>query len=40
MYKALIIGCGNIGAMYDFESESILTQGKGLKQLPGKKIGV
>ena len=28
MYKALIIGCGNIGAMYDFESESILTHAK------------
>lgn len=28
MYKALIIGCGNIGAMYDFETESILTYAK------------
>lgn len=28
MYTALIIGCGNIGAMYDFETESILTYAK------------
>jgi predicted dehydrogenase len=28
MYKALIIGCGNIGAMYDFETESISTYAK------------
>jgi predicted dehydrogenase len=28
MYEALIIGCGNIGAMYDFENESILTYAK------------
>lgn len=28
MYKALIIGCGNIGAMYDFETESVLTYAK------------
>ncbi len=28
MYRALIIGCGNIGAMYDFETESILTYAK------------
>ena len=28
MYKALIVGCGNIGAMYDFETESILTYAK------------
>jgi len=28
MYKALIIGCGNIGAMYDLETESILTYAK------------
>lgn len=27
-YKALIIGCGNIGAMYDFETESISTYAK------------
>ena len=28
MYKSLIIGCGNIGAMYDFESASVLTYAK------------
>ncbi len=28
MYNALIIGCGNIGAMYDFETESVLTYAK------------
>lgn len=28
MYQALIIGCGNIGAMYDFETESVSTYAK------------
>ncbi|MDC0309180.1 Gfo/Idh/MocA family oxidoreductase [bacterium] len=28
MYQALIIGCGNIGAMYDFDSKSVLTYAK------------
>jgi predicted dehydrogenase len=28
MYKALIIGCGNIGAMYDFETDAIFTYAK------------
>jgi hypothetical protein len=28
MYQALIIGCGNIGAMYDFDSPSVLTYAK------------
>jgi len=28
MYKSLIIGCGNIGAMYDFENDSIATYAK------------
>lgn len=28
MYEALLIGCGNIGAMYDFETESVLTYAK------------
>jgi len=32
MYKALVIGCRNIGAMYDFEKESILTYTKALIQ--------
>lgn len=30
MYKALVIGCGNIGALYDFENEEILTHAKAL----------
>lgn len=30
MYKALVIGCGNIGAEYDFESDDILTHAKAL----------
>jgi predicted dehydrogenase len=28
MYKALIIGCGNIGALYDFETESVSSYAK------------
>ena len=34
MFKALIIGCGNIGAMYDFESESVLTYAKAFNNDP------
>ncbi|MCS7029737.1 MAG: Gfo/Idh/MocA family oxidoreductase [Bacteroidia bacterium] len=30
MYKALVIGCGNIGAMYDFENNEIQTHTKAL----------
>lgn len=29
-YKALIIGCGNIGALYDFDNDEVLTHMKGL----------
>jgi hypothetical protein len=28
MYKALIIGCGNIGALYDFDTGSIASYAK------------
>lgn len=28
MYKALVIGCGNIGALYDLENDKILTHAK------------
>ncbi|MBS1514062.1 MAG: Gfo/Idh/MocA family oxidoreductase [Bacteroidetes bacterium] len=30
MYNALVIGCGNIGAGYDFENEQVLTHAKAL----------
>jgi hypothetical protein len=30
MYKALVIGCGNIGALYDLEKPGILTHAKAL----------
>lgn len=30
MYKALVIGCGNIGAMYDFDADEIQTHVKAL----------
>lgn len=30
MYKALVIGCGNIGAGYDFDNEQVLTHAKAL----------
>lgn len=30
MYNSLIIGCGNIGAGYDFENEQVLTHAKAL----------
>lgn len=28
MYKALLVGCGNIGALYDFENDHVLTHAK------------
>jgi predicted dehydrogenase len=28
MYKVLVLGCGNIGALYDFDNEQILTHAK------------
>jgi predicted dehydrogenase len=28
MYKALVVGCGNIGALYDLENDKILTHAK------------
>lgn len=30
MYKALVVGCGNIGAGYDFDNEQVLTHAKAL----------
>jgi predicted dehydrogenase len=30
LYKALVIGCGNIGAGYDFDNEQVLTHAKAL----------
>lgn len=30
MYKALVLGCGNIGALYDFENDQVLTHAKAL----------
>lgn len=30
MYKALVIGCGNIGAGYDFDNDEVLTHAKAL----------
>jgi predicted dehydrogenase len=30
MYKALVIGCGNIGAGYDFDNDKIITHAKAL----------
>jgi predicted dehydrogenase len=40
MYKALVIGCGNIGAMYDFERESVLTHTKALIQNGNFEVSV
>ena len=28
MFKALLIGCGNIGAMYDWDNDEVLTHAK------------
>lgn len=32
MYKVLILGCGNIGALYDFDNDEILTHAKAFNQ--------
>lgn len=32
MYKVLILGCGNIGALYDFDNDEILTHAKAFHQ--------
>jgi hypothetical protein len=34
MYKTLVIGCGNIGAMYDFDNDQVLTHTKAFAQNP------
>ncbi len=36
--RVLIIGCGNIGALYDFENESILTHAKAFYQIPNAQL--
>jgi predicted dehydrogenase len=33
MYKALLIGCGNIGAMYDWDNEQVLTHAKAFSKI-------
>ncbi len=40
MYRALLIGCGNIGAMYDFEKNDILTHAKGYSLNPHFEVTV
>jgi predicted dehydrogenase len=34
MYKALLLGCGNIGALYDLDSEEVLTHAKAYTKHP------
>ncbi len=38
MYKALLIGCGNIGALYDIDSDQVLTHAKAYSNI--EKINV
>ena len=40
MYKALVIGCGNIGALYDLESNKVLTHVKALTNHPGFEVTI
>lgn len=40
MYRALVIGCGNIGAMYDFANEQVLTHAKALSLDPAFSLSV
>lgn len=36
--RVLIIGCGNIGALYDFNSDSILTHAKAFSRINGVRL--
>jgi predicted dehydrogenase len=38
MYKGLIIGCGNIGAMYDWNNEQVLTHAKAYSKTEEIKV--
>lgn len=40
MYKALLLGCGNIGAQYDLENEEVLTHAKAYSLHPHFKLTV
>jgi predicted dehydrogenase len=40
LYKALVIGCGNIGAGYDLNNEHVLTHVKGFSMNPAFKVAV
>jgi len=40
MFKALLIGCGNIGALYDFDNTQILTHAKGYALHPAFELTV
>jgi len=40
MFKALVIGCGNIGAMYDFDTDRVLTHAKAYHLHPGFSFDV
>jgi predicted dehydrogenase len=40
MYQALLIGCGNIGALYDLENQDVLTHAKAYTQHPGFSLTV
>jgi predicted dehydrogenase len=40
MYKSLIIGCGNIGALYDLNNDKVLTHVKAFTQNGGFEVSV
>jgi predicted dehydrogenase len=40
MYRALIIGCGNIGALYDIDNDQVLTHAKAYAQHPAFSLTV
>jgi hypothetical protein len=40
MHKALVIGCGNIGALYDFESDNIETHAKAYFHNPNFNLAI
>ena len=40
MYQALVIGCGNIGALYDIDSNQVLTHVKGYHQNPAFSLSI
>lgn len=40
MYKALILGCGNIGAFYDYDTQEVVTHAKAFSEFDNIDVTV